>query len=143
MARTYYTDTCIWLNLFKKEIGSDKEHPHWRSAKEFIEKIEENGEKIFVSTIVLKELYFVAKDKFNTIKEFLKDSNCVEIIKTNSQDYELARTWEELDHHLSFYDYLHVAIAKRMDADLITRDGDLLSFAKNHINAFKPEDLVS
>ena len=32
---TYYVDTCIWLNLFKKENGTFQ---YWRFAKDFLEK---------------------------------------------------------------------------------------------------------
>ena len=43
---------------------------------------------------------------------------------------------------LSFYDYLHLAIAKGLGIPLITRDRDLMDFAKNHVKVFKPEDLL-
>ena len=59
------------------------------------------------------------------------------------EDYELARKWEQEHDSLSFYDYVHVAIAKRLNVPLITRDEDLTKFAKSYIKVFKPEELIS
>lgn len=141
-SKKYYVESCIWLNLFKKEGDPTKGIPYWKLAKDFIEQVENQNEKIVVSTIVLKELYFTTKDKFNRIKKFFKESEYIEIVKTMPQDYELARKWEQEHTSLSFYDYIHVAIAKRLNIPLITRDADLIEFAKSHVEVFKPEDLI-
>ncbi len=141
--KKYYVETCIWLNLLKKEGDPTKGIPYWKLAKNFIEKVEGQNEKIVVSTIVLKELYFTAKDKFNRIKKFFKESEYIEIVKTMPEDYELARKWEQEHRALSFYDYIHVAIAKRLNISLITRDADLIEFAKSYVEVFKPEELIS
>ena len=141
--KEYYIETCIWLNLFKKEGDSTKGIPYWKLAKDFIEQVEDQNEKIVVSTIVLKELYFTAKDKFNRIKKFFKESEYIKIVKTTPEDYELARRWEQEHGALSFYDYIHVAIAKRLKIPLITRDEELIEFAKSRIDVCKPEELIS
>lgn len=52
--KEYYVDSCIWLNLFKKEGDSTKGVPYWQLTKELAEQIENNKELIFVSAIVLK-----------------------------------------------------------------------------------------
>src|SRR3989344_2876280 len=137
----YYLDSCIWLNLFKKEIGSLENLPYWKITKIFLENSKTNNSKIIISTIILKELYFVSGNKFNYIKKFFKINNII-IEKTTNEDYYLARQFENENKKLSFYDYLHVAIAKRLNAVLITRDKDLILFAKNYINVFKPEELI-
>ncbi len=139
----YYVESCIWLNLFKKEGDPTKGIPYWKSAKDFIEQVEDKNGKIIVSTIVLKELYFTAKEKFNRIQKFFRESEYIEIVKTTPEDYELARKWEHEHKSLSFYDYIHVAIAKRLNIPLITRDEELIEFAKSHIEVFKPEELIS
>ena len=141
--KEYYIETCIWLNLFKKEGDPKKGIPYWKLAKDFIEQVEGQDEKIVVSTVVLKELYFTAKDKFNRIKKFFKESEYIKIVKTTPEDYELARKWEQEHGALSFYDYIHVAIAKRLNIPLITRDEELIEFGKSHIEVFKPEELIS
>ena len=143
MKKSYYVDTCIWLNLLKKEVNQKNGIQYWKIAEDFIRKIEEKQEKIIISTIVLKELYFVAEVKFQTINEFFKESDFIEIIKTTPEDYELARKWEKEHEKLSFYDYLHTAIAKRLNMCLVTRDEELILFAKSYLNVSKPEDLFS
>ena len=144
MNEVFYLDTCIWLNLFKKEGDVSKGKPYWIIAKEFIEKVESSNDSIIVSTIVLKELEFKLGDKFNLVKEFFKDNNFIKIIKTTSEDYELARNYEDSDKcGISFYDYLHVAIAKRLSIKFITRDRGLIEFSKDIIKVNKPEELIS
>jgi len=121
--KTYYVDSCIWLNLFKKEGDPTKGVPYWKLAKDFLEA--EHG--IIVSTIVLKELSFQVADKFDYVMKFFKHSDSIRIIKTTNDDYELARKYENEEQFvISFYDYLHVAIAKRLKIPLITRDKELL-----------------
>jgi|SRR3989338_4698725 len=138
--RTYYVDSCIWLNLFKKEGDASKGVPYWKLAKDFLEA----GHSIVVSTITLKELSFHIKDKFDYVMNFFKHSDSIKIIKTTNEDYDLARKFEsDEEFAISFYDYLHVAIAKRLQIPLITRDKELIDFASKHIEVFKPEDLLS
>ena len=132
-------DSCIWLNLFKKEGDSIKGVPYWQLAKSFLEKDNE----MIVSTIILKELSYKLENKFDEVKQFFKKNSFIKIIKTTSKDYDLARTYEdEEEFKISFYDYLHVAIAKRLNIPLITRDKDLITFANKHIEVHKPEDLL-
>jgi len=138
--KTYYVDSCIWLNLFKKEGDPTKGVPYWKLAKDFLEL----NNRLIISTIVLKELSYKLENQFEEKLKFFKDTEFVEIIKTTPEDYDLARKFEnEEEFNISFYDYLHVAIAKRINAPLITRDKDLMDFASKHIEVFKPEDLLS
>ncbi len=138
--KTYYVDSCIWLNLFKKEGDPTKGVPYWQLAKDFLKQ----NNQIIISTIVLKELSYKLNELFDEKLEFFKNTEFVEIIKTTSEDYDLARKFEdEEEFKISFYDYLHVAIAKRLNIPLITRDRDLIDFAIKHIEVFKPEDLIS
>jgi len=39
MKKRYYIDTCIWLNLFKKEVDSKSGIQYWKFAKDLIEEI--------------------------------------------------------------------------------------------------------
>lgn len=140
MQKKYYVDSCIWLNLFKKEGDSSKGIPYWKLAKDFIE----SNNQLIVSTIVLKELSYKLENKFDYVMKFFKHSIYVELIKTTSNDYDLARKFEsEENFAISFYDYLHVAIAKRLNIALITRDKDLIEFANKHIEVYKPENLIN
>ena len=65
------------------------------------------------------------------------------MIKTVPEDYDLARKFEDEEEiKISFYDYLHVAISKRLNIPLITRDKDLITFAKKDIEVYRPEELI-
>lgn len=140
--KEHYLDSCIWLNIFKKEGDVTKGVPYWKLAKDFIERVEDEKGIIFVSTIVLKELSFKLEEKFDDVKQFFKEAGFIKIIKTTNDDYNLAREFEQNHGLISFYDYLHIAIAKRLGVPLITRDEDLMEFAKDHVEVFKPEDLL-
>ena len=144
MEKRYYLDSCIWLNLFKKEGNVLMGVPYWKIAFDFIENIKANGGQIYVSTIVLKELYYILRDKFQKVKDYFKQTSFIEIVKTKNEDYNLARRYENQEgSKISFYDYLHIAIVKRLGCNLITRDNDLIKFAKNKILVNKPEELIS
>jgi predicted nucleic acid-binding protein len=143
MSKKYYFDTCIWLNLFKKEGDIKKGTPYWKLAKNLINKIKEENNKIIVSTIILKELSFKTKNNFNNILTFFKKEDYIILIKTTNEDYDFARTLEhKFNYELSFYDFLHISISKRLDIPLITRDKDLIKIGSKIINIFKPEDLI-
>lgn len=131
MPKIYYFDSCMWLNLFKKEGDINKGIPYWKLASDFLEKIEEERDIIIVSTIVLKELQFKLGNKFNDVDRFFKEKEFIKIIKTTNEDYILARNFEQEHKMISFYDYLHVSIVKRLSIILITRDNMLKSLSQN------------
>ena len=134
----YYVDSCIWLNLFKKETRNGVEY--WRFARDFIDN---SDNKLIISTIVLKELSFVLGKKFEIVKEFFNDYKELSIVKTRSVDYDFARFLERKhDFILSFYDFLHIAIAKRLNVCLVTRDNDLMRVARCYVKVVKPEELL-
>ena len=139
----YYVDTCIWLNLFKKEGGALDKEPWWLTAKVFFEYIKKNNEEVIVSTIVLKELSFKCGTAFPAVHQFFQEMEWVKIVKTTNEDYIKARTYERSHRLLSFYDYIHVAIAQRTNAVLITRDKALSEFAAGKIDVKKPEQLCN
>ena len=143
MGDRYYLDSCIWLNLFKKEVGGDLGFPHWEMALDFLENVDDEDGIIYVSSIVLKELYFVMKKDFWKAKKFFGECDFVRVIKTAEEDYDLARDFERVDSaKISFYDYLHVAILKRLGCCFVTRDKDLIEFVGDKIEVSKPEDLI-
>ncbi|MFC1800815.1 PIN domain-containing protein [Nanoarchaeota archaeon] len=73
---------------------------------------------------------------------FNPNSRYIKIIKTNNEDYDFARKFEKEDEFkLSFYDYLHIALSKRLDAPLVTRDKELIEIGSKIIPVIKPEDL--
>ncbi|MBW3019361.1 PIN domain-containing protein [Candidatus Woesearchaeota archaeon] len=139
---SFYVDSCIWINLFKKEENKSNGKRYWKIAKEFLKIAKHN--KIIISTITLKELSFRLNYKYNIALKFFKHSSNIQIVKTKNSDYNFARKLEfETNCRLSFYDYIHIAITKRLNCILITRDNELITLAKGIIPVNKPEDLIS
>ena len=146
MNKKYYIDSCIWLNLFKKEGDETKGKPYWQIAKEFLLFIFKSNNTIYYSGIILKEIQYVLEDDelFNERKKFFKQEENIISINITSNDYELARNIEnETDFQISFYDYLHLAICINNNFILITRDKDFLKLANNYHIAHKPEKILT
>lgn len=138
----YYVDTCIWLNLFKKEGDPSKGIPYWKIAHDFIDKAITTKDEIFYSSQVLNEIkYKLADDaKFKARGSYLEENFI--FVKTIEEDYILARELESKSKFkISFYDCIHIAICKRRDCVLITRDKLLIEFAKYYIRVKKPEEV--
>ncbi len=141
----YYVDTSIWLNLFKKEGDSTKGVPYWQIAKSFFERVmfSENDEIVY-SGIVLRELQIQLGDfAYKEKRRILEDEKKFVKVAVLNNDKILARKLESsYQFEISFYDFLHTAIAKRLGLILVTRDKKLLRVAQeNGVIAKKPEDL--
>ena len=145
MRTSYYIDTCIWLNLFKKENGFGSTQPHWKIAQEFIQKLFSKDNEIIYSGFVIKELEY-KMDELNICRDkllFLKSGTAFKFIKATNEDYLFARKLEKrYKERLSFYDYLHIALCKRMCATLVTRDYEMIKVAEEYISAGRPEHLL-
>lgn len=145
MKEKYYLDTCIWLNLFKKEGDPKKGTPYWKIAQNFIEKTMFSDDKeIVYSGFVLKEIRFNLDEKTYKEKEQFFKKEKVRFVKATPEDYILAKKLEHHSKHtISFTDCMHTAICKRLNFILITRDKELIKFVKRTIIIKKPEDLFS
>ena len=84
----YYIDTCIWLNLIKREAKGKK--LFWKIAEEFFEQHED----LIISSKVINEL----ENKSLGFKELLEKHN-VNIIETLSDDIIQARIIESNSHY--------------------------------------------
>ncbi len=145
MQKIYYVDTCIWLNLLKKEGDDTKGIPSWKIAETFINDVMSTDEKyIAYSGIILRELeYKLSKQKFQEILSMLKGEEKFRFVSVTEEDYKFARKMESgISYEMSFYDCLHIAICKRLNLILITRDNLLIRLAREYIEAKKPEDEI-
>ena len=143
--KSFYVDTCIWLNLFKKEGDSTKGAPYWKIAEDFIDKVMfSKDQEIIYTGFVLKEMKFkLSEEEFNEKLLFLKKESKFKFIKATEEDYSFARKLEsDLKYEISFFDCMHIAISKRLNFTLIARDNLLIKIAKRYIKADKPENLV-
>ena len=142
---SFYVDTCIYLNLWKKEKGGGFGIPHWKIAKAFIEKLETMNSIIYYSGYLLKELKIIlTEQEFNHKKELFESSPNFRKIKLSKHEFLLARKIEN-NHNfkISFYDIIHLILAKKTKSILITRDKKLLKFARRYsVVAKKPEDIL-
>ncbi len=140
--KLYYIDTSIWLNLFKREGDPTKGVPYWKIAEDFLKRVKGSSDaKICISTIVLKELSYKLKIEFFLIQNRLKTKAI--IFRAVNEDYLLAREIEKKHQYaLSFADCLHIAIAKRNNCVLITRDKELLEIGNLYVLSKKPEELI-
>lgn len=144
--KSYYQDSCIWLNLFKKEGDSSKGVPYWKIAEDFINKvIFSEDEEIIYTGLILKEIQYKINDEklFKEKIEFLKRESKFRFVEVTKEDHSAARKLESTSgFEISFYDCLHIAICKRLNFVLVTRDKELINFTKEHITVKKPEDLL-
>ncbi len=133
---TYYVDACIWLNLFNKEQAKVQEVPVWKIAEFFLKQYKGN---IITTPFVIQEVESKILQKSHVL--ILKGS--AEILRISPEEQVLAREIESQEsYNLSFYDCIHLAIAKTRGYTLITRDKELLERGKKYTSTLKPENLL-
>jgi len=123
-------DSCIYLNLWKKEGNAKFGTPYWKIAENFFEKFKDSV--FYYSDFLLKELtHKMEKKSFSKLLNTFKDSQNFEKLKCSPIEFRFARKIEsELKYEIGFYDILHLLLAKQADAFLITRDRKLLGISK-------------
>ena len=141
----YYVDSCIYLNLWKREVGFDGTK-YWELAKNFFNHLEKSRNIIYYSGFILKELEYKFKDEPGKFieKSVIFSEPIYNKIKANESNYSCAREFEQqFNYEISFFDYMHITLAEKHSAALITRDNDLLKTAKFlGVNAKRPEELI-
>lgn len=141
----FYLDTCIWLNLLKRECQLVSGKPVWIVARELIEQIVFVEEKkIFYSGLILKEIANKMKEEISLtkLKRYFSDIKAIPVA-TTEEDYLLARRIEKQSGFcIGFYDCLHIAICRRLELALVTRDKALIEFANGQIEVKRPEELL-
>ena len=137
----YYLDTCIWINLFKKEVNIITNKEYWKITQIFLDKVLNQNDQIFYSGIILREIQIkLGDDRLKDKSEFFYDLGIIKI-ELIQEDKILARKLEsKYNFEISFYDLLHLSICKRLDFILVTRDRQLINIAKeNDVKVIKPE----
>ena len=127
----FYVDACIYLNLWQKEEDEIRGVPCWKSAKDFFEKYDNDDSIIYYSGFLLKELKFILGDQeFNQKYQLFRQSSNFERIFLSEGEYSQAQSIEsELNYGISFFDVIHMLLARKSDSILITRDKDLFDTA--------------
>ncbi len=152
---TYYVDSCIYLNLWKKEVDESGNNL-WEFAKNFFKKVDDEISIIYYSGYLLKELMFVFDEKkfidklelFNFSSNFKRVNLTKEeymiakkIKKENSEI--IAKKIKKENSEISFYDIIHMLLAKKTNSILIIRDSFLINLAKEYqVIVKKPEEIL-
>jgi predicted nucleic acid-binding protein len=139
----FYVDSCVYINLWQKEVSKTGK-PLWKLALDFFEYAEKEKEVIYVSGFVMKELGFVLEaSEFEKKKDIFNNKTRFRKLIALPEDYDNARKLEsETGFEISFFDCMHVILAKKIGATLITRDGNLIKVASLHCAVARPEDVV-
>jgi len=131
----YYVDTCIWIDYWENRY--DNLRPLGEFAANFLSNLTET-DIVYYSKLSIRELrkqYSI--DIITSIFDIVKDK--LVFLETFENDVTYANTiiFSGLAHDA---DAMHIALAKRVGATLVTRDKEIL-FA-GIVKAFKPEDLI-
>lgn len=143
--KSFYVDSCIYLNLWQEEGDPAKGVPYWKIAKEFFEKFDNEETVIYYSGFLLKELKFILSEEYYCKKRKLFDvSPNFKKIEISDEELDRARKIEsELNYEISFFDIIHLLLSMKTKSILITRDKKLLDVAKRYqAIAQKPEELL-
>lgn len=143
--QSFYVDTCVYLNLWKKETD-EKNRPLWKFAKDFLDIAFQNKTKIVYSGFILKELLFIlSTEEYLSKKEIFEDNKLFEKAILSEKEYSTAIEMKNKNKfNCSLFDIIHTLIAKKTNAILITRDEDLIVFARSlSVTAKKPEEIIN
>ena len=143
MEEGYYVDTCVYLNIWQKEVANSIEL--WKLAKEFFDKIEERGNIIYYSGFILKELmYILSEEEYYQKRELFNGSSNFIKATLNEAEYEEARKIEmDLKGKIGFYDIMHMLLARKTHSVLITRDKKLIETSnKFNVKVKRPEEVL-
>ena len=138
----FYVDTCIWLNLFKKEGDPSKGIPYWNMAQDFLKRTLFSEHQIVYSPIILRELQIKLENKdYQKARSYMEGLKLIKI-GVGNDDLTIARQLEsQYEFSISFYDLIHIALCKKHNLILITRDKKLSEISQaNGVHAFKPEE---
>ncbi|MBI4116542.1 PIN domain-containing protein [Candidatus Pacearchaeota archaeon] len=140
--KRYYVDTCIYLNLWQKE--EVKGMKLWKYAKDFFEEIDEKDSVVYYSGFVLEELMnILSKEKFESERVLFEFSPNFKKAFLSEDELQKARQIEkDTENKISFFDIIHMLLAKKTNSVLITRDRKLIQISERYgIEAKRPEEL--
>ncbi len=137
MIKGFYVDACIYINLWNKE------KKYWEIAEQFFSRHEH--ERIYYSGFVLKELQFIlSADEFKKNRiAIIMQQNFRRLFLSDKEMASARKIEAEINYEISFYDIIHMLLAKQAEAVLITRDKKLIKIAAKYgIEAKLPEEAL-
>lgn len=141
--KSYYVDSCIYLNLWKKEFDNFG-NPLWKFAKDFFERADSENSIIYYSGFLLKELMFIlSTEEYLDKRELFETSPNFKKTILSKKEFNLASKIKKENSEISFYDVIHMLLARQTNSVLVTRDKLLIELTKKHsIVAKKPEEIL-
>jgi len=138
-------DTCIYLNLWKKEIDENG-NPLWIFAKKLFELANLKEYKIFYSGFILKEMLFIlSPEEYLEKRAFIEENKIFEKVHLSDEEYKKAIDFKnKASTNCSLFDIVHLLLAKKTNSILITQDKELLRLADYYrIAAKTPQEAIN
>jgi len=143
--KSFYVDACIYLNLWQQEGDDRFGIPYWKIALDFFEKFDGKDAIFYFSGFLLKELeHILSKEEFQGKRALFESSPNFKRLYLSDKELKQARKIEsDMGYEISFYDIIHMLLAKKSKSILVTRDRKLLDVSRRYgVEADKPEDLL-
>jgi len=143
--KSFYIDTCIYLNLWQKEGNKKFGIPYWKLAEDFFEKFDNEDTIFYYSGFVLRELTFkLTKGDFEKKKALFESSPNFKKTRLSPEEFNSARRIErELNYKYGFFDIIHMLLALKTKSILVTRDNNLIELAKRYkVIVKRPEEIL-
>jgi predicted nucleic acid-binding protein len=143
--QNFYVDTCIYLNLWKKERGFIFEEPLWGIAKKFFDYVSRQNHIIYYSGFILKELLNkLSTEEYLKKREIFEEENIFKKVMLTKEEYHRAITIKNsIKTKCSLLDIIHVMLAKKTNSVLITQDKELLKLSnKNNVKAQTAQEAI-
>jgi len=138
MAKKYYIDTSIWIDLYENRKGYNDE-PLGDFALKLFSLIKAKKDKLIITDLLIKELEmgYSLEEINGMVKPF--EEIIEKVIATTEQRDESKKIAEE--RGLPPGDVLHAVIARDHNLILITRDKHFRQL-KDITKNYKPEDII-
>jgi predicted nucleic acid-binding protein len=143
--QSFYADTCIYLNLWKKEVDENGK-PLWLFAKKFFELADLEGFRIFYSGFILKEMLFLlSSGEYLEKRAFIEENRIFERASLNEEEYKKAiELKNKTPTNCSLFDIIHLLLAKKTNSILVTQDRELLDLADYYtLIAKTPQEIIN
>lgn len=143
--QNFYVDTCVYLNLWKKETD-EKGNALWFFAKNFFEFTSINNYKIYYSGFILKELMFlISVENYIEKREFFESNVLFEKIVLTDEEYRRAiKIKSKFNTNCSLFDIIHIFLSKKSNSILVTQDKELISLASElGVIAKMPQEITN
>jgi len=133
MEKRFYFDTSIWLDFLEKRDEPNLPKGTW--AKELIEKIIKNKDKIVLSEVIKNELIGLGYSRYELESIFFPFQKILISVYSNKKQFGKAKDLSD-KRNIPLFDALHATLARDNHSILITRDKhfdkllDIVSYKK-------------